>query len=52
MRDNRRPFRRNEPRKPENTEEVREKREPVPKGPEPSLQEKIAILQSKFRGIQ
>jgi uncharacterized protein len=52
MRDSRRPFRRNEPRKPEKTEEVREKREPVPKGPEPSLQEKIAILQSKFRGIQ
>ena len=26
--------------------------EPEPKGPEPTLQEKIAILQSKFRGIQ
>jgi len=26
--------------------------EPEPKGPEPSLQEKIAILQSKFKGIQ
>ncbi len=25
--------------------------EPEPKGPEPTLQEKIAILQSKFRGI-
>jgi protein Tex len=52
MRDSRRPNRRNDPRKPENTEEVREKREPAPKGPEPSLQEKIAILQSKFRGIK
>jgi len=26
--------------------------DPEPKGPEPTLQEKIAILQSKFRGIQ
>ena len=52
MRDNRRPFRKNGPRKPENTEEVQEKREPAPKVPERSLQEKIAILQSKFRGIK
>jgi len=48
----RRPFRRRDPRKRENAEEVQQKRDAAPKGPEPSLQEKIAILQSKFRGIQ
>jgi uncharacterized protein len=50
--DGRRPFRRKGPRKPESTEEVQQKKEPVPRVPEPSLQEKIAILQSKFRGIK
>jgi protein Tex len=44
-------FRKRSARKPENVEEVQHKREPLPKGPEPTLQEKIAILQSKFRGI-
>lgn len=39
------------PRKPQNAEEGRQRKEPSPKLPEPSLQEKIAILQSKFRGI-
>jgi len=48
----RRPFRRRDPRKRENAEEVQQKKDAAPKGPEPSLQEKIAILQSKFRGIQ
>jgi uncharacterized protein len=44
-------FRKRGARKPENVEEGRQKREPSPKMPEPTLQEKIAILQSKFRGI-
>jgi uncharacterized protein len=38
-------------RKPESTEGPEQSREASPKAPEPSLQEKIAILQSKFRGI-
>lgn len=38
-------------RKPERVETARPPRESAPKEPEPSLQEKIAILQSKFRGI-
>jgi protein Tex len=38
-------------RKPEGFEETRQQKEPSPKEPEPTLQEKIAILQSKFRGI-
>lgn len=50
--DNRRPFRKRGPRKPDSTEEVQQKKESAPKAPEPSLQEKIAILQSKFRGIK
>jgi len=48
----RRPFRKRGPRRPENAEELQQKPEPAPKVPEPSLQEKIAILQSKFRGIK
>jgi transcriptional accessory protein Tex/SPT6 len=44
-------HRRKAARKPERTEEGQQQREPAPKGPEPSLQEKIAILQSKFRRI-
>jgi protein Tex len=39
-------------RKPEGSEAVRQQKEATPKEPEPSLQEKIAILQSKFRGIK
>ncbi len=39
------------PRKPENAYEGQQRKEASPKLPEPSLQEKIAILQSKFRGI-
>jgi uncharacterized protein len=39
------------PRRPETTEEPKQKKEPSPSVPEPSLQEKIAILQSKFRRI-
>ncbi len=38
-------------RKPEGPPEPERQKEPSHKGPEPSLQEKIAILQSKFRGI-
>jgi uncharacterized protein len=52
MQDGRRPFRKTGPRKPESIEEALQKKEPAPKVPEPSLQEKIAILQSKFRGIK
>jgi uncharacterized protein len=44
-------FRKKSARKPEYVEEVQHKKEQSPKGPEPTLQEKIAILQSKFRGI-
>ncbi len=40
-----------ESRRPLNTEEARQQNEPAPKLPEPTLQEKIAILKSKFRGI-
>ena len=47
-----RPFRGKGSHRAENTEEIQQKKETAPKGPEPSLQEKIAILQSKFRGIQ
>jgi protein Tex len=39
------------PRKPENREELQHRKDTSPKAPEPTLQEKIAILQSKFRGI-
>jgi len=38
-------------RRPEGAVEPERKKEPSPKAPEPSLQEKIAILQSKFRRI-
>ena len=38
-------------RKPEGLEEQERQKESLPKAPEPSLQEKIAILQSKFRRI-
>ena len=38
-------------RKPGNVEDARHSKEAESKEPEPSLQEKIAILQSKFRGI-
>jgi protein Tex len=38
-------------RKPENPVEMHQKKEEGPKLPEATLQEKIAILQSKFRGI-
>jgi protein Tex len=44
-------FRKKFPRKPEKIEEPGKQIEPSPTLPEPSLQEKIAILQSKFRGI-
>jgi uncharacterized protein len=49
--DNQHRFRKRGARKPENVEEGQQKRESSPKVPEPTLQEKIAILQSKFRGI-
>lgn len=39
-------------RKPEPVEAASPKKESAPKEPEHSLQEKIAILQSKFRGIK
>jgi uncharacterized protein len=39
------------PQKPESPPPVPPDTELAPKGPEPTLQEKIAILQSKFRGI-
>jgi uncharacterized protein len=39
-------------RKPERVEAASPQKESAPKEPEPSLQEKIAILQSKFRGIK
>jgi protein Tex len=38
-------------RKPEGSEEAWHQKDSSPKEPEPTLQEKIAILQSKFRGI-
>jgi protein Tex len=38
--------------KPERTGAANPQKESAPKEPEPSLQEKIAILQSKFRGIK
>jgi uncharacterized protein len=38
-------------RRPERPEQPEKQEETSPKVPEPSLQEKIAILQSKFRGI-
>ncbi len=44
-------HRRRGPRRPEFKEEAQQRKEPSPKAPEPTLQEKIAILQSKFRGI-
>ncbi len=48
-RDRGRPWRREEGRRPERP--VQTAPDPKPQVPEPSLQEKIAILQSKFRGI-
>jgi uncharacterized protein len=39
------------PHRPPLTEEAQQNKQSTPKLPEPSLQEKIAILQSKFRGI-
>jgi uncharacterized protein len=46
-------FRRRGARKPENTEGTQQQqpKESAPREPEPTLQEKIAILQSKFRRI-
>jgi len=44
-------HRRRGPRRPEDMEAPRPPKESSPKEPEPTLQEKIAILQSKFRGI-
>ena len=44
-------YRKRGARRPEGAVEPERKKEPSPKVPEPSLQEKIAILQSKFRGI-
>ncbi len=46
-------HRRGAPRKPENTEGTQQQqpKESAPREPEPTLQEKIAILQSKFRRI-
>jgi uncharacterized protein len=45
-------FRKKGARRPESAEEgQQQKKEPAPKLPEPTLQEKIAILQSKFRRI-
>jgi uncharacterized protein len=43
--------RRREERRPERPTQPQEQAPPEPKVPEPTLQEKIAILQSKFRGI-
>jgi uncharacterized protein len=43
--------RRRSARKPERPEQREKQEDASPKAPEPSLQEKIAILQSKFRGI-
>jgi protein Tex len=44
-------FRRRGPHKPEKAEGAQQNQGTVPKATEPSLHEKIAILQSKFRGI-
>jgi uncharacterized protein len=44
-------HRRRGSRKPENADGLQQQRESAPKVPEPTLQEKIAILQSKFRRI-
>jgi predicted RNA-binding protein with RPS1 domain len=44
-------HRRRGARRPGNAEDAQPQREPAPKVPEPTLQEKIAILQSKFRRI-
>jgi uncharacterized protein len=44
-------FRKRGARKPERQSEFQQKKEEEPKLPEPTLQEKIAILQSKFRRI-
>jgi uncharacterized protein len=44
-------HRRRGARRAENAEETQQPKEPTPKMPEPTLQEKIAILQSKFRRI-
>jgi uncharacterized protein len=44
-------FRKRGGRKPESAEEGHQERDPSSKEPEPTLQEKIAILQSKFRRI-
>jgi protein Tex len=44
-------HRRRGSRRPEGMEAPRQAKEPLSKEPEPSLQEKIAILQSKFRRI-
>ncbi len=44
-------FKKRGARRPEKTVETHQKKEEGPKLPEPTLQEKIAILQSKFRGI-
>jgi protein Tex len=49
--DNSHRFRNKGARRPEGGGEGQPKKEPAPKGPEPTLQEKIAILQSKFRRI-
>lgn len=49
--DNQQRFRKKGARRPDNIEEGQQKKEPAPKLPEPTLQEKIAILQSKFRRI-
>jgi protein Tex len=49
--DNAQRFRNRGARKPEGAGEGQQKKEPAPKMPEPTLQEKIAILQSKFRRI-
>jgi len=43
--------RRRGPRRPPPTDEAQQKKEPATEVPEPTLQEKIAILQSRFRGI-
>jgi protein Tex len=44
-------FRKHGARRPEKPMETQQKKEEGPKLPEPTLQEKIAILQSKFRRI-
>jgi len=49
--DNAQRHRRRGGRRTENPDETRQPKEPSPQLPEPTLQEKIAILQSKFRRI-